>query len=164
MRRLLVLATVAVVAAVVVVIAASSGGSAAGPGATAAARSAGGAGRASVGLRRSALGSILVDGRGRTLYLFEADRPAMSACSGACASVWPPLTTTGAAHAGGGGPARRLGTIARADGRRQVTYGGRPLYRYAGDAGPGATTGQGLDQFGAEWYVLGRAGDAVEGR
>ena len=59
--------------------------------------------------------------------------------------------------------AAKLATIARAGGRRQVTYDGHPLYTYAGDTKPGATSGQGLDQFGAEWYVLNAAGVKIDG-
>ncbi|WP_405361346.1 hypothetical protein OG535_24945 [Kitasatospora sp. NBC_00085] len=108
------------------------------------------------------LGSILVDGQGRTLYLFEADTSSQSTCSGACAAAWPPFTTTGAATAVDGATAGLLGTTKRADGATQVTYNGHPLYYYAGDAKPGDTTGQDLNQFGAGWYVLNAAGEKVE--
>ncbi|WP_371496773.1 hypothetical protein OG871_12230 [Kitasatospora sp. NBC_00374] len=108
------------------------------------------------------LGSILVDGQGRTLYLFEADTSSQSTCSDACAAAWPPFTTTGAATAGDGATAGLLGTTKRPDGATQVTYNGHPLYYYAGDAKPGDTTGQDLNQFGASWYVLNAAGAKVE--
>ena len=111
----------------------------------------------------SGLGKILVDSQGRTLYLFEKDKGTMSACSGACASAWPPYTTSGKATAGPGATASLVGTAARSGGQRQVTYNGRPLYRYAGDQSAGDANGQGLDQFGAEWYVLSPAGTQVEG-
>jgi predicted lipoprotein with Yx(FWY)xxD motif len=117
---------------------------------------------ASVALASSKLGRILVDGTGRTLYLFEADHTAKSKCSAACASVWPPLTTDGAPKAGSGVSAAKLGTTHRSDGTSEVTYNGHPLYTYAGDGRPGQTTGEGLDDFGAEWYVLSGAGDKVE--
>ncbi|MET9763550.1 hypothetical protein ABZ016_31665 [Streptomyces sp. NPDC006372] len=108
------------------------------------------------------LGTILVDGKGRTLYLFEADKSTTSTCSGACAAAWPPLLTSGAPSAGGSAQSGLLGTSKRSDGKEQVTYHGHPLYRYAGDAAPGDTNGQGLDQFGAEWYVLNAGGDKVD--
>jgi predicted lipoprotein with Yx(FWY)xxD motif len=164
MRRLLALSAVAVIAAVVLVVAASGGGSsspAAAPSPYKAARST--AGGTTVRLARTSLGSILVDAHGRSLYLFEADTPRMSDCSGSCASVWPPLTATAAPHAGAGVATGKLGTIARAGGGRQITYNGHPLYTFAGDTKAGATTGQGLDQFGAEWYVLNAAGHKIDG-
>jgi predicted lipoprotein with Yx(FWY)xxD motif len=121
-----------------------------------------GASAAVVGLRASTLGQTLVDGQGNTLYLFAADTGGKSACSGACASVWPPYLGTGTPQAGTGVAASMLSTIARGDGGTQVTYGGHPLYRYAGDAKPGDITGQGLDQYGAEWFVLGADGSKID--
>ena len=116
-----------------------------------------------VELRGSALGQILVDGQGRTLYLFEADRAGMSNCSGGCASAWPPYLSNGAPKAGNGVAGGQLGTIMRSDdsGGTQVTYHGHPLYYYVGDNEPGVTAGQGLNQFGANWYVLGATGAPI---
>jgi predicted lipoprotein with Yx(FWY)xxD motif len=119
-------------------------------------------GAASVGLASSNLGKILVDGQGRTLYLFEADEGTASTCDGACASAWPPLTTAGSPNAGSGVSASKLGTTTRGDGTSEVTYNGHPLYTYAGDSAPGQTSGQGSDAFGAEWYVLSPAGTPIE--
>jgi len=110
----------------------------------------------------SDLGKILVDGDGRTLYLFEADEEGSSACSGACAEAWPPFTTQGDPSAGEGASADKLGTISRDNGDTQVTYNGHPLYYYTPDEGPGDTKGQDIEQFGAEWYVLSPKGDKVE--
>jgi predicted lipoprotein with Yx(FWY)xxD motif len=115
-----------------------------------------------VDVRSTGLGKILADGHGRTLYLFEKDKNGTSACSGACASEWPPLITTGAAKAGTGAAAAKLGTTKRSDGAMQATYAGHPLYFYAGDSQPSQTSGQGLDSFGAEWYVLAPSGHKVE--
>ena len=120
-------------------------------------------GAASVKLAKTGLGRILVDGSGRTLYLFEADKGPSSACSGACAAAWPPLTTSGKPAAGAGIASAKLGTARRSDGSTAVTYNGHPLYRYAGDGAPGQTTGEGLDDYGAEWYVLSPAGTKIEG-
>jgi predicted lipoprotein with Yx(FWY)xxD motif len=117
---------------------------------------------ASVGLRSTDLGKILVDGKGQTLYLFEKDKGTSSTCDGACAGAWPPLTTSGKPSAGTGVIASKLGTTKRADGTTEVTYNGHPLYTYAGDGAPGQTSGQGLDDYGAEWYVLSRTGKTVE--
>ncbi len=86
----------------------------------------------------------------------------MSACGGACASVWPPLMTTGKPTAGPGVTASKLGTTKRSDGATEVTYNGHPLYTYAGDSAPGQTSGQGLDDYGAEWYVLAAGGNKID--
>ncbi len=107
-----------------------------------------------VALSQSKFGQIIVDGHGRTLYDFVADKTSMSTCYGACASLWPPLTVAGTPKAGPGVVASLLGTTKRTDGTTEVTYGGHPLYYYAGDTKPGQTTGQDINQFGALWYVL----------
>jgi predicted lipoprotein with Yx(FWY)xxD motif len=114
-----------------------------------------------VGTASTPLGRILVDGRGRTLYLFAKDKKGKSACSGACAAYWPPLIASSKPHAVAGAKASLLGTIRRADGRRQVTYRHHPLYLYAGDAGRGQTNGQGLDDFGGKWWVLSPTGNKI---
>ena len=114
-----------------------------------------------VNVASTGLGKILVDSRGLTLYLFEADKGATSACSGACAAAWPPLVTSGKPTAGGGIDASLLGTTKRSDGTMQLTYSGHPLYRFASDTKPGDTTGQGVNGFGALWYVLSAAGDPI---
>lgn len=121
------------------------------------------AGPATVAVRSSKLGQILVDGQGRTLYLFEADTSDKSTCNDACARAWPPLTTSGEPKAGEGVTADLLGTTTRDDGSAEVTYNGHPLYYFDGDEKPGDTTGQDLDQFGAEWYVLNADGNKIEG-
>jgi predicted lipoprotein with Yx(FWY)xxD motif len=109
------------------------------------------------------VGTILVDGEGRTLYLFERDTGPRSTCSGACLQHWPAVTTDGAPRAGSGASASLLGTAKRDDGTAQVTYAGHPLYYFAGDSAAGQANGQGVDAFGAEWYVLGANGRKVEG-
>jgi predicted lipoprotein with Yx(FWY)xxD motif len=108
------------------------------------------------------LGTILVDAKGRTLYLFEKDQGVKSSCYGGCASVWPPLTTSGKPQAGPGASAALLGTTSRTDGTTQVTYNGHPLYYYVSDTQPGQTSGEGLNQFGAGWDVLSPAGNKIE--
>jgi predicted lipoprotein with Yx(FWY)xxD motif len=158
---LVVIGLAALVALVLVVAGCGGGGSSGAYGASAPAATSTGSGDASVKLASSKLGRILVDAQGRTLYLFEADKGAMSACDGSCASVWPPLTTKAAPHPGTGISASKLGTSKRSDGSTEVTYNGHPLYTYAGDSAPGQTSGQGIDGFGAEWYVLSAAGDKI---
>jgi predicted lipoprotein with Yx(FWY)xxD motif len=119
-----------------------------------------GATGATVKVATTKLGRILTDANGRTLYLFKKDKGAMSSCDGACASIWPPLT--GATRVAGPGlAAAKLGSIKRADGTTEVTYAGHPLYTYAGDSKPGQTSGQGLKDFGAEWYVLAPSGQQI---
>jgi predicted lipoprotein with Yx(FWY)xxD motif len=117
-----------------------------------------------VGIRASGVGQTLVDGQGNTLYLFEADRAGESTCNAACAAVWPPYLGGSTVQAGTGVTASLLSTITRGDGGRQVAYGGHPLYRYAGDNAPGDLRGQGLDQFGAKWFVLGPTGSEIGGQ
>ncbi|MEE4540433.1 hypothetical protein V2S66_00430 [Streptomyces sp. V4-01] len=113
---------------------------------------------ATVATKSVSLGKVLVNDKGLTLYLFQADKTSTSTCDGSCAKAWPPLTVKGKPTAGGGVQSRLLSTTRRSDGSLQVTYGGHPLYRFAGDKKPGNTNGQGLDDFGAKWYVLGTDG------
>ncbi len=118
---------------------------------------------ATVKTRSVSLGKIIVDGKSRTLYLFEKDKNGKSKCSGACATNWPPLLTKGKPKASGSVKASKLGTTKRSDGTTQVTYGGHPLYTFIADKNkPGSTKGEGLDAFGAEWYVVGTNGKKIE--
>jgi len=109
----------------------------------------------------SGLGTILVDGQGRTIYLFQRDTGPTSTCNGACIAAWPAVTTHGAPKAAGSVAAGKLAVAKRSDGTTQVTYAGHPLYYYAGDAAAGETNGQGLNAFGAPWYVIGTNGSAI---
>jgi predicted lipoprotein with Yx(FWY)xxD motif len=160
MSRIMVVIGIAVVAFAVAACGGTSGGGYGGGGGSTAASS---SGKGSVALASTKLGKVLVDGNGRTLYLFEADKGAMSKCDGACASAWPPLTTSGKPTAGAGVAAAKLGTAKRADGTTGVTYDGHPLYTYAGDGAPGQTAGEGLTDYGAPWYALSAAGKTVVG-
>jgi predicted lipoprotein with Yx(FWY)xxD motif len=117
---------------------------------------------AAVGIAHTGLGRVIVDVRGRALYLFEKDRHGHSACSGICASYWPPLLTHGKPTAVAGAKQSLLGTIRRADGSRQVTYAGHPLYLFAGDTKRNQTNGEGLRDFGAGWYVLAPSGQKID--
>lgn len=121
-------------------------------------------GAATVAVASSAkLGQILVDGSGRTLYLFAADKGASSTCYGSCATYWPPLLTNGAPKAGAGADAMLLGTTNRTDGTIEVTYNGHPLYYVVTDHNPGDATGQAVNNFGAAWFVLGPDGNKIGG-
>jgi predicted lipoprotein with Yx(FWY)xxD motif len=110
---------------------------------------------------KTKLGRVLVDGRGRTLYLFEKDRNGMSACAGSCATYWPPLLATGRPAAGADVNPGLLGKTTRADGV-QVTYHRHPLYTFSLDTRRGETKGQDVTAFGGTWYVVSPSGGAVE--
>ena len=111
--------------------------------------------------RSTPLGTILVDGQGRTLSRFLKDKGRRSRCSGPCAQNWPPQTTSGRPHAAGRARASLLSTSRRAGGVRQVDYAGHPLYRFSFDSGPGKTSGQGIEAFGGRWYVVAPSGRAI---
>ena len=119
------------------------------------------AGRALVRIADTHLGRILVDRGGVTLYDFVADKGTTSVCYNACAALWPPLITAGRPIPGPGVKASLLGTTRRSDGKLEVTYGGHPLYYFVSDRHPGQTTGQGVNQFGAAWWVLSPAGTEI---
>jgi predicted lipoprotein with Yx(FWY)xxD motif len=106
-------------------------------------------------------GVYLTGASGRAIYLWEADAKGMSSCAGACAKVWPPVTTDGTPSAGKGVTASDLGTITRSDGTKQVTYMGHPLYYFVSDTSAGSTTGEGSDGFGAKWWLVAPSGSAI---
>jgi len=115
------------------------------------------AGPATVGTSSGSLGVFLVDGDGKTLYMYDPDAaaPGTSTCYDACAMAWPPLLTSGAATTTGTAAADKLSTITRTDGSTQVVYGDYPLYYYAKDTAAGQTTGQSV---GGVWWVVGADG------
>jgi predicted lipoprotein with Yx(FWY)xxD motif len=170
MKKRLSFAATPVAIAGVALIAAGCGGGGTGGGGTGSS----GAGYAAAGkpiiaaqagtisMRHTNLGNVLVDSHGRTLYLFEKDSGMTSSCAGACASIWPPVTATGKPGAGTGLAASKIALLKRSDGTMQVSYGGHPLYTYAGDGKPGDTKGEGLNQFGAEWNVLAPNGSEID--
>lgn len=121
------------------------------------------AGTTSVGARNTSLGKILVNGHGRTLYLFAPDKNGKSTCYGSCATYWPPLITT-TMHVAATAPVKAalLGTTKRKDGKLQVTYNHHPLYLYVGDAKAGDAKGEGLNLSGGLWWALSPAGAAVK--
>ena len=116
---------------------------------------------ATLSLRKTKLGSILVNSRGHTLYLFAKERNGKSACSGSCARFWPPLLSRGNPTAGPGVKPSLIGTTRRSNGSRQVTYNRHPLYAFALDKLAGQTKGQGNSAFGARWYAVSAKGTAV---
>jgi predicted lipoprotein with Yx(FWY)xxD motif len=116
---------------------------------------------ATVSLRKTTLGMVLVTANGHTIYLFGKDRNDKSACSASCAQFWPPLLIRGKPTAGPGVRASLLGTTRRSNGSLQVTYNKHPLYTYALDKQAGQTKGQGVSAFGARWYALSAKGIAI---
>ena len=95
-------------------------------------------------------GTILVSAGGATLYRFTPDPTGTPTCTGACAVTWPPLTVPAGTKPRGGAGVRGLGAVRLAGGRLQVTYLGKPLYRYSLDSGA-STAGQGVD---GTWFVV----------
>ena len=116
---------------------------------------------ATIGVSNVGLGNILVNSKGRTLYLFTQDSGTMSECNGACAVNWPPLRAAGKPTIGSGAKASLISTSTRSGGVRQVTYNGHPLYLFKNDNNPGDTNGEGLNAFGGSWFALSPAGNEV---
>lgn len=115
---------------------------------------------ASVAVRQDeALGAHLVDAEGHSLYLYAEDPEGASACTGECAEAWPPYVVDGEPTAGSGVAGSLLGTIEREDGTSQVTYNGRPLYTFSGDAEPGDVSGHGVND---AWFLVSPYGRALE--
>jgi predicted lipoprotein with Yx(FWY)xxD motif len=107
------------------------------------------------------LGEVLVDSKGRTLYLFKKDMGPKSACSGACASAWPPVRVNGKPTVAGDAKASKVSTTKRPDGAAQIVYSGHPLYLYQGDDKPGDANGQGVNAWGGRWFALSPAGKQI---
>ena len=132
------------------------------PAATASPTATGGSATALViSTKSSSAGAFLTNGSGRAIYLWEKDSMNSSACSGGCASAWPPVTATGGLTAAGGVNKADLSTFTRSDGTKQVAYDGHPLYYFVGDSKPDEATGQGSDSFGAKWWLVDPAGTAI---
>jgi predicted lipoprotein with Yx(FWY)xxD motif len=109
---------------------------------------------------KGSAGIWLTDASGRTLYLYTADKGTTSTCYNACATQWPPLTTTGAVTVTGQFTAQKyVGTTTRTDGSKQVTYGGHPLYYFIGDKAPGQTAGQAV---AGVWFLIGPVGNVMK--
>jgi len=113
-----------------------------------------------IGTSDSSLGTIVVDGKGMTAYVFDKDSPGSgtSACSGECVEEWPAITTS-SDHPGVDGVTGKVGTITGADGAKQVTLDGRPLYTFHDDEDPGDAEGQGAE--GGLWWVVSPAGAKI---
>jgi predicted lipoprotein with Yx(FWY)xxD motif len=113
---------------------------------------------AKVLVRPTAVGEVLVDARGRTLYLRAIDAPRKSTCYGSCASAWPPFVTSAAPRAGASVKQALLGTSKRKDGTLQVTYAGHPLYFHGQDVKAGEISGQAS---GSMWWVVAASGQKI---
>ena len=109
----------------------------------------------------SRYGDILVDGKGRTLYLFTRDKKSKSRCYGQCAKAWPPFLTKGKPRAGKGTDPDLVGSTKRRNGKRQVTYNGHPLYYYIADRKAGQITCQNVVEFGGTWLLVSPGGAAI---
>ncbi len=94
---------------------------------------------------QTAIGPVLADARGMTVYTFDKDAPGMSNCNGPCAQKWPPLMAGPGAQ-----PAGSWSVVTRADGSLMWAYAGKPLYTWIKDTKPGDTTGDGV---GKVWHV-----------
>jgi predicted lipoprotein with Yx(FWY)xxD motif len=140
---------------------AASSPAASSPAASAAGGSASASGGTVITTATSSGNTFLTDGSGRAVYLWAKDGKNMSACTGACAGAWPPVTATGTVTASGSATSSELGTITRSDGTKQVTYDGHPLYYFSGDSGAGTAAGQGSDGFGAKWWLVTPSGSDV---
>jgi predicted lipoprotein with Yx(FWY)xxD motif len=112
-------------------------------------------------VKSSSFGRVLFDGRGHVLYAFTRDAKGRSACYGACAKAWPVYYAKGTLRVGTGLKRSLLGTTRRRDGRRQITYAGRPLYYYVGDTKAGQIRCQNVAEFGGTWLVVRPSGRLV---
>jgi predicted lipoprotein with Yx(FWY)xxD motif len=122
------------------------------------------AGAATINLRHTGIGKILVTGSGNTIFMFTHDKKNTNTCikiSG-CTKVWPLVKTKNRPTAGSGIKSSLLGTITLAHGVKQVTYAGHPLYTYAFSSGPGDTSYVGTPEFGGTWYAVSAAGKTVK--
>lgn len=107
-------------------------------------------------------GIWLTNSSGRALYVYTKDKGSTSECYGECATAWPPLLATGQVTISGKFTVPHdLGTTTRTDGTKQVTYGGHPLYYFAGDATAGQTKGQGI---GGVWFLVGPVANVMNGK
>jgi predicted lipoprotein with Yx(FWY)xxD motif len=151
-RLSLTIVAVVVVAAIAAIVATTGSSAKKAPGV---------APHSALAVRQTSLGQTLADENGRTLYLFEGDKPNVSTLSAAGRAVWPPFTAATKPLATGAALVGKIGAVTGATGVGQVTYNGHPLYYFVGDRNPGQTSGQGLNEFGGRWYVLSPSGAAI---
>lgn len=114
----------------------------------------------------SGLGSVVVDGSGRTVYALVSGTNKDVTCDDAsgCTKAWPDLALpdgSSGATAGTGIQASMLSTMKLSDGETYPTYNGYLMYEFAGDHGPGQGNGEGISSFGGTWYALSPAGTTI---
>jgi predicted lipoprotein with Yx(FWY)xxD motif len=109
----------------------------------------------------SSAGTFLTDNSGRAVYLFMKDPSGQSVCTNACLSAWPPVIASGAVTGMDGVSSGNLSTITRSDGTKQVAYDGHALYYFSGDSAAGQVKGQGIDGFGAKWWLIAPTGSSI---
>jgi predicted lipoprotein with Yx(FWY)xxD motif len=112
-------------------------------------------------LASSDFGRMLFNSKRQAIYIFQRDRRNKSNCYGECAAAWPPVFTKGRPRAGRGVKSSLLGTIKRRDGKRQVTYAGKPLYYYAHE-GPGEVKCHDVNLNGGFWWAVGANGKRLQ--
>ena len=114
-----------------------------------------------LGTASSSVGAVLVDAQGKTVYVFAADSPGHSNCTGSCLTYWPPVPAPTTLPTASGDVTASVGVLKRSDGTRQLTVNGWPVYTYTGDTAPGTTTGQGVNASGGLWWVVSPSGDQI---
>lgn len=167
MKRRLIVSTALAAAAVAVLAGCSTGAGSGGSayGGSSPSSSSGGASTSAtstaLATASSPLGTIVVNGSGMTVYVYDKDTAGAktSACTGACVSAWPAVNTTSSTPAVSG-VTGTVATIVGVSGAKQVTLNGLPLYTFAGDAVAGTTKGQGLD---GTWWVVSPSGAKISG-
>lgn len=116
----------------------------------------------SLAVAQTALGPVVVDAAGRTVYLLTADSPDHATCSTVCQSVWPVVPVPASATPTGTGITAELGRTTTPGGGSTATVGGWPVYTFAQDHAPGDTNGEGITSFGGTWYAVSPAGAPVK--
>jgi predicted lipoprotein with Yx(FWY)xxD motif len=116
----------------------------------------GAAAATAAGLKTASIGgvTVLTNAKGFTLYSFAPDTATKSACSGACATAWPPQAATATAKS-------PYTTLKRSDGTTQLVFSGHPLYTFTGDTSPGTASGNGVNAFGGLWHEVPASGGAA---
>jgi predicted lipoprotein with Yx(FWY)xxD motif len=107
-----------------------------------------------IGTVSASIGTVLTDSAGKTLYRFALDSPGKSACTGSCLQYWPIVAAPATLPSSVAGVSAALGSITRADGTKQLTVAGYPMYTYVGDKDAGTTAGQGLNLSGGLWWAV----------
>jgi predicted lipoprotein with Yx(FWY)xxD motif len=133
----------------------------AGSGSTAGSSTSAPAGTSALATASTSLGTVVVDGKGMTVYTFKKDvkDSGKSNCAGPCAVLWPAVVAP-STNPKVNGVTGTVGTITLGDGTKQVTVNGLPVYTYAKDSSAGDVTGQGV---GGVWYVVAPSGNAITG-